>query len=327
MTIQKAPHDTLFRLAFEQVQNAAGLLRALLPPALVAAVDWSSLELTDGSYVDPELRTLENDLVFSARLQEREAFFYLLVEHQSTADPWMVWRLWRYVTRTLERWTREHPDARRMPLVIPLVVYHGARPWNAPRSIAELFDVDAETLGDAADAVVPRFTYILDDLTQLAPEKLRERALPAFGALALWALQNAATGQFARTVGLVRDLFDDVHASQNGAEALGAIFRYLSIVTGDDDRNIVDEVLAELSEPVRENAMSLYDKLIAQGEAKGRAEGEANALADVLSKLLTLKFGALPEDIMARIGSASVDQLDRWVERVLTAESLDDVLA
>ncbi len=69
----------------------------------------------------------------------------------------------------------------------------------------------------------------------------------------------------------------------------------------------------------------------AEGEAKGRAEGEAKgeakARVDVLSKLLQLKFGALPDDVADRIRGASIEELDLWVERVLAAESLDDVLA
>ena len=97
--------------------------------------------------------------------------------------------------------------------------------------------------------------------------------------------------------------------------------------------------------------MSLYDKLIQQGEAKGLAEGRAKGFAEgwakgfaegwakgfaegraaALSKVLTVKFGPLPEDIAARVRDASVEEhrdvFDIWLERVLTAESLDEVFA
>src|SRR5690606_10789358 len=136
------------------------------------------------------------------------------------------------------------------------------------------------------------------------------------------------------SVGVFRDLFDEVRASAHGAEALGAIFRYLSIVVGDEDRHVIDGVLAQLSPPIREEAMSLYDRLIQQGKAEGeakgraegRAEGEASGRAKLLLKQLQLKFGALPADVRGRVEAASIEELDRWAERVLTEASLDDVL-
>jgi predicted transposase YdaD len=75
----------------------------------------------------------------------------------------------------------------------------------------------------------------------------------------------------------------------------------------------------------------LLERGRAEGEAKGRAEGEAKGeakgRADVLLKLLAVKFGPTSEGVAKRIRSASLEQLDRWVERVITATSLEDVLA
>ena len=45
-------HDGLFKATFSQVEHAAGELRAILPPALVARLDFSTLTLCPGSFVD-----------------------------------------------------------------------------------------------------------------------------------------------------------------------------------------------------------------------------------------------------------------------------------
>jgi len=59
----------------------------------------------------------------------------------------------------------------------------------------------------------------------------------------------------------------------------------------------------------------------AEGEAKGRTEGRAA----LLLKMLNLKFGPLSAETRARVESASIDELEHWAERVLSATSLDAV--
>lgn len=65
----------------------------------------------------------------------------------------------------------------------------------------------------------------------------------------------------------------------------------------------------------------------AEGLVEGRAEGLAEGKADLVLKLLGIRFGALPSPVIARVRSASAEQLDTWAERVLTAATLDEVLA
>ena len=59
------PHDRLFRKVFSEPAEAAGLLRAYVPSWLVETLDWSSLTLMPGSYVDDDLRASESDLLFT----------------------------------------------------------------------------------------------------------------------------------------------------------------------------------------------------------------------------------------------------------------------
>lgn len=49
--------------------------------------------------------------------------------------------------------------------------------------------------------------------------------------------------------------------------------------------------------------------------------------AELLLKLLTIRFGPLSEAACARVESALEAELDAWAERVLSAPTLDEVLA
>jgi predicted transposase YdaD len=76
----------------------------------------------------------------------------------------------------------------------------------------------------------------------------------------------------------------------------------------------------------------------AEGEAEGRAEGEARGKVkgkiegkiegkiDDLKRLLTRRFGPVPEWAVQRIEGASLEQLDVWLEGLLDAESLGSLL-
>ena len=60
-----------------------------------------------------------------------------------------------------------------------------------------------------------------------------------------------------------------------------------------------------------------------QGIEKGLARGESL----VLRRLLTLRFGEIPEAVQQRIDAADAETLLLWSERVLTASTLDDIFA
>lgn len=60
---------------------------------------------------------------------------------------------------------------------------------------------------------------------------------------------------------------------------------------------------------------------IERGIEKGRVEGSVG----VLRRLLTLRFGALSAEVVERLGQATAEQVDQWAERVISAETLEDV--
>lgn len=324
-----SPHDALFKRVFADVARGGALLRALLPSELAAAVEWSTLELRPGESVGADLRGLASDLVFSARADGHAVHFHVLVEHQSTADPRMPFRIAEYVVRLWQGQSQPVDGRLELPLIVPIVVYHGARPWKAPLDVGEAIMM-SEALASSAGSLVPRLRYLLDDLTQLDADGLRARGLPAFATLALWALRSAFDRGFISTAANLSGLFDEVVTADDGGQALASLFGYLFIISRPDE-DLVSEVLGHVSPRVREEVMELEEMLAAkkleQGRAEGRAEGRAQRGAELVMKLLRLKFGAIDAGTEERVRAGSDADLDRWAERVLTASQLQDVFA
>jgi hypothetical protein len=84
-------------------------------------------------------------------------------------------RLLRYMVRLWEGWLAEHPGAKHLPAIVPVVLHHGSRAWSAPRSLHELVNLSPEALAAIAD-VVPSYRYLLDDLAVQPVEALVRRA-------------------------------------------------------------------------------------------------------------------------------------------------------
>lgn len=63
-----------------------------------------------------------------------------------------------------------------------------------------------------------------------------------------------------------------------------------------------------------------------KGRAEGRVEGRAEGQVEVLLRQLTRRFGALPPDVQMRLRAASSEELDGMADRILDAQSLDEVL-
>jgi hypothetical protein len=63
-----------------------------------------------------------------------------------------------------------------------------------------------------------------------------------------------------------------------------------------------------------------------QGREEGKAEGNVEGRAEMALKLLSLRFGRLPEVIRGRVLRARASDLDALAERLLSAHTLDEAL-
>jgi predicted transposase/invertase (TIGR01784 family) len=319
-------HDPLFKHVFSTPENARAELQAALPAAIHSAIDWSTLRVEPGSFVDARLAERHSDLLFSAQLADKKAYLYLLLEHQSEPDSWMPLRLAGYVLRIWEALLRREPERTLLPVVIPVVLHHGAGGWTSARSIGALLDADPELLRALADRVLT-LRLTIDDLARVAPSEIATRPGPALAALALGLLRDVRTLAPDRLLARWGPLLREV-AGQGDAVVF---LRYVLEVREIDEKEPwLDAIREHAGSEVEEVVVTLLEKMraegAAEGEARGEARGEAKGRAEVVLKLLALKFGPLDEAVIARIRASTIEELDGIAERVLTATSLREAL-
>lgn len=319
---QGSPHDSLFRKVFGVPENAAPQLRAVLPPELTARLDLDRLTPVPGTFVDEALKQCHTDVLFSVPLDGEDAFVYTLIEHQSSNDSLMAFRMLRYVVRIWSRHLEENPRARKLPAVIPLVVYNGKGRWSTPRRLQDL--IDPAPGGNEAE-YLPQFSFLLDDLNVIDPGQLRERHLTPSGLVTMAAFMivpgNPRAGEdLQEWRGELRMVLD----GPGGIETFKAVLSYI-VRVGEASPSDLGSLADSLGPDAKEAYMTTAEMLEARGRAEGEVIGEARGTRRMLIQVLTAKFGALPESRSKQVDEASGDQLEKWGTRAATAKTLDEV--
>lgn len=316
------PHDSLVKRTFSQTEHAAGLLRVALPPAIATRIDLSTLVLCPGSFVDPLLGGRHTDLLFSVDLAAQKVLIYVLFEHQSTVDALMPFRLLQYMVLIWERHLQVHPEDKRLPPIVPVVLHHSRSGWSASTTFEGLLDVDEATL-DALGEHTVRLRFVLDDISKATDESLEARAMTALGRVVLWCLRHAREpDELIQRLRGLRDLLAEVRRTPDGRQALEMIWAYILAAHENKPQNNPEEVMAQLMEAAGEEAKEEFVSMADWLREQGREQGEQK----ILLKLLRLRFGDLSEAVTTRIHAAGSTQLERWAELVLTARTLDEVL-
>ena len=190
------PHDTFFKRSFSRIEVAAEFIRHYLPASVVGLLDLTRLTLEKDSFVDARLRRHFSDLLFRVGLKGGgEAYIFILLEHKSAPEEWVSLQLLRYLTQVWEQLRRDGSE--RLPLIIPVVCYHGAAPWRVSRRFRNLFAPIA--VMRQLRQYLPDFTYYLCDLSQFDDAELVGGAgLPAILRLLKYILRRELKEQLPR---------------------------------------------------------------------------------------------------------------------------------
>jgi predicted transposase/invertase (TIGR01784 family) len=160
-------HDKLFKAGFGDPVTAAAFLSAELPPALAATIDWPTLRIETGTFIDSQFRRSESDLLFSAAFgaedTARPGLIYLLFEHQVKEEPLLALRLLRYMLRIWENWRKSNLQATHLPALIPVVLAQNAERWTCSPRFLGLIDLPPNLAAEMRP-FIPDFSFQLIEL-------------------------------------------------------------------------------------------------------------------------------------------------------------------
>jgi hypothetical protein len=153
--------DIGYRFLFSEPRMVRDLVRGFLREEWIGWLDLDTLERREGTAAGGTLDRLDEVAVWRLRWMGGSDWVYLLLRFEAEEDPWMALRMGFYRELLHQKLLRRHGAAPppRLPVALPVVLYHGATRWKAPREAVELFLPVPASLQHHA----PRTRYLLLD--------------------------------------------------------------------------------------------------------------------------------------------------------------------
>ena len=267
-----SPHDAVFKTFMFTPETARDFLEIHLPEPLRKLCNLQTLRLEPTSFIEKSLRAYYSNVLWSVETSDGDGYIYCVIEHQSSAEKNMAFRLMRYATAAMQRHLDKGYD--RVPLVVPLLFYHGeTSPY--PYSLNWLDEFDDPQL--ARQLYTEAFPLV--DITIVPDDEIMQhRRIALLELIQKHIRDRDLIGMVDRiTTLLVRGFTND--------SQLQTLFNYL-LQCGDTSRftRFIEEI-AERSPLQKERLMTIAERLRQEGHQIGWQEDKLEGLHEQAIKI------------------------------------------
>ena len=322
-------HDETYKRLFAFPRMVEDLMRGFAAREWAAAIDFSTLRKLPAEYVSDEMRRRIGDTVWAVQLRDGGHMLAML-EFQSRNDPMMALRILVYTGLLYQEIVRNDApvlDAgRRLPAVLPVVLYNGTTPWRAAREFADV----VQPTEPALELYHPSQRYHVLDEHHVAEEQLPGANLVT-AAIRLERIDSPS--DLVRVVDLLREWLRD--PEDNGLrQAFTDWVRRIAqrIVPGEETlaaemtledmrMSVVERVSEWPKQWLREGREQGLREGIEQGIERGRAEERV-----LLERMAASRFGADTAENLSSVLAGITDpeglaEVGEWLVRCETAEA------
>ncbi|MFL6675448.1 MAG: Rpn family recombination-promoting nuclease/putative transposase [Massilia sp.] len=319
-------HDLGYKQLFGHPELVPDLLSGFTPFACFRDLGPAAFERVNASYVSEQFSERHGDMVWRVRLGGEWLYVYLLLEFQSQAERWMALRIQVYVGLLYQDLVKRHelsPDGK-LPPVLPVVFYNGAAPWHVRSELRELVENGPSELDDFQASQ----RYLVIDQQRIEPEQLAG-AKNLVAALFKVELSDSTQVLIDVLASLTAWLESDSRASLRRSinswlmRSHNAALRAARQANGQQPMKEVD--MGESEHSTRETLADLLSGIGPHELAVG--VGRVMGKRSMLKRQLGKRFGTLSLADEARVDTGSEVNVDLWSERVLDADSIEEVFA
>ena len=260
------PHDKFFKESFSRKEIARSFIQENVPDRIHRQLDYETLTIIKDSYTDKEMAEHYSDIVYSIKLSGKNAFIYLLFEHKSASDLWTGFQLLRYMVKIWELYRKQNQSAKKLPVIVPIVIYQGKGRWKTKSSIGHLFE-SIENM----EGYIPEFMSEVFEISQIPDEQIKGDILLRVMFLAQ---KYSGTPQMIDKLKEILALLSSLEDKKTKKEYLETFLRYLSATTKKEHIQVVKQELEKVVKKGDDVMTTIAEYWIQEGEKKGRLEGK-----------------------------------------------------
>jgi hypothetical protein len=166
-------HDHFFRESMARVAIAKGILITFINPLILKRIGFSTFEIVKDDWISEKLNESRSDILYRAKLlNQKNEWIYFLFEHKSgsSSDKNTPYQILHYMSLVWDEFKKQGNSSPKIPVILPVIVYHGKKPWNISNSIKPLFAIIKET-----EKYVPDFQSEIINLSTLKDVQLGDQ--------------------------------------------------------------------------------------------------------------------------------------------------------
>lgn len=309
MGIINKPHDKFFKETMSNIENSRSFMENYLPSEILNIVDFDNLRVEKDSYIDEELEEYFSDILFKTNINQKEGYIYFLFEHKSYVSDTISLQLLKYILKIWEQKFKKEKQ-KKLPLIIPMVIYHGENKWNIAKELIDMIEGVAE-LPKEILKYIPNYEYILYDLSPYGEEEIKGNVQLRIFLEILKAIYNKDIEEFIKVLEKSIIALERLENQDKGIDYFETFIRYIMNARQDISITDVYEVVKNISLERSEEIMTIAEQLIKEGMEKGMEKGiEKGRLEEKKNVARKLLFAGL------EIGQI-VDATDLTMEEVM----------
>lgn len=308
-------HDRFFCESMQKMEIAYGVMNLYIDPQILQSVEINSLGILKDDWVDEKLKEHRADIVYQGLLKGSKEPICFLFEHKSYLDSNSSRQILRYMNQIWEQMENEDPGGnhvKKLPSIVPVIIYHGNKPWNIINSLKPLFAITSGVW-----EYIPDFKVVVVDLSVTKISSLLEPVeLRAF----LLALKYSRSEQVFDKVAEIIELFN----SQLNQEYLKTVLLYIGAVIRAEK---VDRFLSLISETHKngESFMkTVADVLREQGIVKGIKQGIKQGIEHG-RKMERERSQKIETDLRKEIQNEQNEIVKRMLQRNFSIETIHQI--
>ena len=262
MTDDRPKHDGIFKKSMENPLVVQEFLNDYLPKDVLKTIDSKTIKLEKDSFIEDNLTGSYSDVLLSCKFNKQDGYIMVLLEHQSKPEHFMAFRLLKYMVNICSQYLTKHPEAKQLPVVLPIIVYNGKKKYNVSRNIWNLFNNP-----DLAKNLWNN-DYPIINVHEIPDEELKEKIW--FGIL-LYFLKHIHDRELLKSWQYIAGSLSNIAQDPSGHDHIRNLLQYSLTFIDQNDKIELSKVLTNnLS---KEEGDAIMTSIAKVWENEGRAKG------------------------------------------------------